>query len=125
MKQVYYAHCLAIYNTPQELRDIELLERLGFTVVNPNSPVVDAGIPAAKRRYADDWFVEVFKPLVQSCDAVTFRALPDGTIPSGVAKELEFAEEFFLPVFELPSARSRRTLTLDQTRAFLAEIGQR
>jgi hypothetical protein len=56
---------------------------------------------------------------------LAFRALPDGTIPSGVAQEIKWAGEAGIPVIELPSAVNRRTLTLDQTREYLKEIGQR
>jgi hypothetical protein len=31
----YYAHCQSIYGTPQEDRDVALLEAAGFEVVNP------------------------------------------------------------------------------------------
>lgn len=44
MKKVYYAHSLHLYNTPQEKRDIELLEKLGFEVLNPNQPEIQEKI---------------------------------------------------------------------------------
>jgi len=28
-KKVYYSHCMAIYNTPQEKADIKLLQKMG------------------------------------------------------------------------------------------------
>jgi hypothetical protein len=68
---------------------------------------------------------QVFKPLAQTCDLLVFRALPDGAIPAGVAKEIQWAEEVNVPVIELPSALSRRTLTLAQTKQYLKEVGQR
>jgi hypothetical protein len=37
--RAYYAHCMAIYNTVQEDRDVSLLTKLGFEVVNPNGPM--------------------------------------------------------------------------------------
>lgn len=37
--KIYYAHCQAIYGTVQEKRDIELLQRLGFEVVNPSDSI--------------------------------------------------------------------------------------
>jgi hypothetical protein len=42
--RIYYAHCMAIYNTPQEARDIDLLETIFSEfnyVVNPNKPEIN------------------------------------------------------------------------------------
>ena len=38
MTKAYYAHCLSIFNTPQERRDVAVLETLGFEVYNPPAP---------------------------------------------------------------------------------------
>jgi hypothetical protein len=146
--KVYYAHCMAIYGTPQEDRDIETLEDLGFEVVNPNQPAVrDAcavirqqtdeqnaaqeqtygryGYAYAKLDASEQIMTGLFKPLVQSCDALAFRALPDGGIPAGVAKEVQWALDFGYPVVELPSNMTRRGMSIVETREYLAEIGQR
>lgn len=120
---VYYAHCLAIYNTPQEKRDLITLQRLGFQVTNPNSPIVQRDVELLRGAGQD--YMEYFRLMVEAHQALAFRALPDGTIPSGVAKEIFFAHNAFIPVFELPSAISRRSLSLQHTREYLREIGQR
>jgi hypothetical protein len=118
MKKVYYAHSIAIYNTPQEARDIDTLTKLGFEVVNPNAPEHEAGY----KRMGMDYFTA----MIRDCDALAFRANPDGTINAGIAKEIEDAlDEPSLPVFELPSGINRRTLTVGQTRATLREQGAR
>jgi hypothetical protein len=52
MRTVYYAHCLHLYGTPQERRDVLTLEALGFKVVNPNDPGVDAECNAIRDEYA-------------------------------------------------------------------------
>jgi hypothetical protein len=129
---IYYAHCMAIYHTPQENRDVAALEELGFTVVNPNSWAVKESCEAVTAKALRDGtdtshavMEAVFKPLVESCDALAFRALPDGSIPAGVSKEICWAKEAGLNIVELPAAVNRRTLSIDQTRAYLAEIGQR
>lgn len=114
---VYYAHVMALYDTPQEKRDVQLLQRLGFDVLNPNRPAHAAG---AKREG-----MEYFKGLVLKCDVLAFRALPDGSISSGVAMEIKWAQEADMPVFELPGSVSRRCLTVEQTREYLTEVGQR
>jgi hypothetical protein len=114
---IYYAHCLAIYNTAQENRDIKLLESFGFCVINPNCSAYAEGYLT--------WNMDLSEWVVERCDYVAFRALPDGAISSGVAKEIEFANKHNKPVIELPSCISRRVLTVDQTREFLREIGNR
>jgi uncharacterized small protein (DUF1192 family) len=138
--KVYYAHCMAIYDTPQERRDFNTLVLLGFEVVNPNSPEINERCDALRTEIrhwnanadadaSPDYFRDagkevmdtIFKPLVEFCDAVVFRALPDGSIPAGVARELEWAKG---PVLELPGG-IRRFLTVAETRQYLHEVGQR
>lgn len=109
MLRCYYAHPMSLYNTPQEQRDIILLESLGFEVLNPN------------RAEYIGFDLDEFCDLANSCDVLAFRALADGSITSGVYEELREHPR----VFELPSALSRRRLTVEQTLAALAESGQR
>lgn len=116
-RKVYYAHVMALYDTPQELRDVHLLERLGFEVLNPNAPVHQAGAEREGMNY--------FKAVVESCGLLAFRALPDGSISSGVALEIEWANLALMPVIELPGSFSRRALTRKQTVEYLTEVGQR
>ena len=115
--KVYYAHAMSLYNTPQETRDVDTLRMLGFTVLNPNQPKHQLG--------ANREGMEYFKGLVLSCQLLAFRALPDGAISSGVVLEIAWAMETKTPVIELPSSILRRCLTIDQTREYLREIGQR
>jgi hypothetical protein len=125
---VYYAHCKSIYDTPQEQRDVALLESLGFDVVNPNDPEwrvqyvgawVAQGLSGAEIM---DKFVEY---ITASCHAVAFRALPDGRIPAGVYKEVMGARAEGMPILELPRALLTRGLGLEETREYLHEVGQR
>lgn len=113
----YYAHCLAIYNTPQEKRDVATLENLGFEVVNPNSQECSEGY---KREGMD-----YFKRFSQECGVIAIRALPDGRIPAGIAKEIAMFKETGRPVIELPSGLVNRTMSVEATREYLMEIGQR
>lgn len=122
--KVYYAHCIAIYNTPQEARDIDTLRQLGFEVYNPNNSEVDATVKRLKAEQNTN-YMDIFWELIATQDALAFRALPDGAVPAGVSKEIGMAERMGKPVFELPSALGRRTITLEQTREYLAEVGQR
>jgi len=108
-KRVYYAHPMSLYDTPQEERDTEFLEGLGFQVVNPNAWPYKGGS------------FEQYLSMAANCDLIAFRALPDGSITCGVAKEIKMGP----PVIELPSGVTRRTLTMQQTLETLAELGER
>ena len=139
--KVYYAHCLNIYDTKQEERDLELLRAMGFEVLNPNEDVhrdkaleirrkVEEGLRTDAEREAakgagSEKVMEYFKELALGCDAVAFRALPCGSISIGVAKEIAVVAGAGKPVIELPSGMLRRTLTVEETREYLREAGQR
>lgn len=117
MPSVYYAHCMALYDTEQEARDIELLAlKLRWLVINPNEESFQIGAKEHGMKY--------FKPYVQNCDVLAFRALPDGAIPSGVHLEIQWAREANVPVIELPSSVLRRGLTREQTREYIREVGK-
>ena len=124
--KAYYAHCMAIYNTPQESRDVALISGLGFEVVNPNNLEVENDMIRIKQdgTLTDDKF-DYFRRFSKECDVICFRALPDGSIPSGVAKEIEYFQEENKPILELPSGISRRGINKEQTREYLREVGQR
>lgn len=122
MKKVYYAHPMYLYNKPQEVRDIKLLERLGFEVVNPNSEpyISEYQVEIDAGRHNMDYWVK----LARSCDLIAFRGNPDGSILSGVGAELK--ENIEMDIIELPSMIKKRAITdVDITRQFLKEIGER
>lgn len=153
--RIYYAHCMAIYGTPQEDRDMALLERIfpGEAVINPNTPMISKQCDAMRaeieiynvhtptcpggmkcmgyaphthpRDASGEIMTRIFQPLAKGCDLLVFRALPDGMIPSGVLKEIQWADEARIPVLELPSAMMRRELSVAATKQYLKEIGQR
>ena len=113
----YYAHCTAIYNTPQEARDLETLKALGFDVYNPNCPECAEGYKAKGMSF--------FEGLVKGFPVVAFRALPDGRIPAGVANEVRWAADAKAILIELPSGIVKRSIGVDETREYLREVGQR
>jgi hypothetical protein len=113
----YYAHSMGIYNSEQEKRDIRLLEFLGFFVINPNNPEAQAGAEREGMRF--------FERYADECNLIAFRAHADGSIPAGVAEEIEFFRKRCKPVIELPSNIMRRTLDIPSTRLWLEEVGQR
>lgn len=144
---IYYAHCIAIYGTTQERRDLATLRDIfpHDVVVNPNTSEIAnecnlireaynhtplnvdvPGYPGGTYATESEAVMDrIFKPLVHACDVLAFRGLPDGAIPAGVAREIEWAQQYYKGIIELPSGFTRRTLTLEQTREYLKEIGSR
>lgn len=127
--KIYYAHFMGIYDTLQEKRDIELLQTLGFDVLNPNTPEVQAGIEAWKEanpeKDGDALLTQYFGGLIKGCQAFAFRGITPNQIPSGVYKELLVAQEIGLPIIELPGGLTQRALSVDSTREYLREYGKR
>lgn len=113
----YYAHCVALYNTQQETRDIVTITDLGYMCYNPNNPICDAGYKREGMPF--------FHHIIEACDLVVFRGTPEGRIPAGVAYEIDYAKNLGKPVIELPSGISLRTMTVQQTREYIAEVGKR
>lgn len=130
-KKVYYAHVMGIYNTPQELRDINTLQSLGFEVVNPNQPGIQKAVNDAKEKYKDlsdganKAFEEVFNALIDDCQIIAFRSLPDGKITSGVFKEIVYARSKGKLIIELPNSLGTRSMSYAATVEYLHDIGQR
>jgi hypothetical protein len=117
---IYYAHCMDIYDTPQELRDIKLLESLGFTVINPNQPEHQESCQDSSP------VMDYFFQLTRRCDALAFRAIAGSSrIPAGVANEIEAAYQYGLPVIELPNTVVGRRMSVEVTRYYLKECGCR
>ena len=115
--RAYYAHCKSIYGTPQEEIDITILQNAGFDVDNPSNKIW-----AARWKEHGMGAKELF---AAECDLIVFRSLPSGEIPAGVAKEIVAFVARGKPVLELPSMSLRRTLTVEETRSYLHEVGQR
>ena len=113
----YYAHCMSIYNTPQEQRDLEELNKLGFEVVNPNHPGSEEGY----QQTGMDYFLD----MITDCNVLVFRSLITQEIPAGITKEIAHAQYRGLPIFELPTRVDQRKLDVEQTREYLREVGQR
>jgi nucleoside 2-deoxyribosyltransferase len=116
--KVYYAHPITMYDTWDEQHEVKMLELMGFEVLNPNCDELDKAYNANKD-------FEVFLKAIESCDAVFYSAMEDGMISSGVVKEIVFAFELGMPVFEIPRNCQARYLTKEQTRERLVEAGLR
>lgn len=113
---VYYAHPLSLYGTPQEDRDVDMLRQIGFEVYNPNSKKDD-------EQYANRGMG--LSIIEEQCNLLAFRAFPDGNISSGVAQEIRHARILCLPILELPNGIIRRELTIEQSKEYLNNLGQR
>jgi hypothetical protein len=117
MKTCYYAHSMAIMNTAQEARDIDLIQRIGYLVINPFDDLYQAA-------YQKDG-IDSLKLVVWSCDVLAFRSHLDMAIGAGVGKEIEWAAEKNIPIFELPSMMFSRIISVAETKEYLKETGQR
>ena len=115
---IYYAHCVQLYGSEQEKRDISTLTNMGFNVLNPNHPDHAAQFEKYKMEYFTD-------QLIPTCDALAFRSLPSGELTAGVAVEVQAALDNDLSVIELPSLALRKFLDVDRTRSYLHECGER
>jgi hypothetical protein len=119
MKKAYYARPISIDGSPQHERDLALIWDLGFEPY----PVGDTKAKALEQYKVVG--MDAFRPYVEACSALVFRAFPDGSVGTGVAKEIEWAHLTGIPVVEIPRQIERRTLTVKQTKDMLAELGQR
>ena len=81
--KIYYAHCTMLFDTVQETKDLEILENLGFEIVNPNMPYHKKGYEQRGMNY----YIEDVLP---ECDGIAFRALPGGALSAGVSTEVEY-----------------------------------
>ena len=114
--KIYYAHCMALYGTDQEKEDLRTLDALGVRVVDPNATQYKKKVRDMKRAHKSgaqimDYFVSV----VERCQGVAFRALPDGSISSGVEKEIAAMRKKGGIIIELPELDKRKRLTVGQT----------
>ena len=122
--KVYYAHCVAIYGSKQEKRDVEFLKELGLEVNNPNTPEHQKAYMRIKDA-GGDAMTEYFEHRVKENDILAFRANPDGSIPSGIHKEIKWAMEHEMGIIELPCGLLRRGLSYELTKEYLMDVGER
>jgi hypothetical protein len=124
MKTVYYAHCMDIYDEPQETEDLVLLSDLGFRVFNPNNGLTQVHVSLAKEKGLDV-MEEVFLTAVQNCDLLAFRAQPDGRLAPGVAKEIMYAADAGMPIVQVPTGMKMEVIPVREIQNHLDLIGKR
>jgi hypothetical protein len=133
--KIYYAHSMSLYNTPQEQRDIKLLENLGFEVVNPNDQMIVSQVDSIKAwgndagKTKDEVSAEImdffFKKIIPNCDALAYRSFIDHKIGAGVWGEINCAQVNKIPIIELPTLTVGRMLDISETRNYLKLLGER
>ncbi len=119
----YYAHTMVSYGSTIEKQDLELLEKLGFEVINPNSPEISKGCKNFIDNYGKHRVMDYFYDIVAECDIVAFRGLPSGEILSGISAELMAAKENNIPIIELPCNLTNRMQEYPETKKYLTELG--
>lgn len=115
--KAYYARPISIYNTHQDTRDIDLITKLGFELVNPNKEEL-------QQRYKNEG-MDVFLNAVSDCQIIFFRSFQDLKISLGVKKEIDKGIELGLIILELPTILESRILSLEDTRNYLKYCGYR
>lgn len=119
----YYAHTMVSYDSTIEQQDIELLEKIGFEVINPNSQSIKKGCKEYIEMFGKEKVMDYFYDIVIECDIVAFRGLPNGQILSGISAELQAAKEYDIPIIELPCNLTNRMQEYPETKEFLIELG--
>jgi hypothetical protein len=121
-KKVYYAHCMAIYDTTMEKLDLKTLKEMGFNIVNPNSSEYKNKIKEIKANNGNSSdIMGYFLKIVKGCDGLVFRALPeDNSISAGVYEEIMTMMDKGGFIIELPHMHEKRKiLSVEETRAYL------
>lgn len=119
----YYAHTMISYDSTIEKQDLELLEKLGFEVINPNTEKIKKGCSEYIKMFGKEKVMDYFYDIVCQCDIVAFRSIPTGQILSGISRELEAALENNIPIIELPCNLKNRMQEYPETKNYLIELG--
>jgi len=119
----YYAHTMLSYGSTIEEQDIKTLEKLGFEVVNPNSLTIQVDMKEYALNHGISKVMDFFNTVIEQCDLLAFRSVPNGAILSGIASEINFAKSIDIPIIELPCSLEARMLDYPETKQFLIEVG--
>lgn len=120
----YYAHTMTSYGSTIEASDIQLLESLGFDILNPSSEEIQLGLKEYIEKNGTANVMEFFRNVIyEKCDMLAFRSIPNGQILSGVAKEITYAQDLGLPIIELSCSIAKRSMEYPETKQYLIELG--
>lgn len=147
MRRLYFAHPISQYDTALEARIIHELAVNNIEVVNPSDKSIAADFEAYRAANPGN-YMQFFKDLCATCNAVAFTAFEDSlaaeSVPSvgrrvgaGVWLEVNTFFERRLPVFyvnvnangdfslrQIEDWDGFTCLTVDQTRALLRASGR-
>ncbi len=115
--KIYYARPMNIYGKPIDIANKALLQKLGFEVIDPD-----------KKELVEKYAVQgmsAFYEVIDTCDALTYFTTGEGSITSGVMKEIYHAQSQNKPVFEIPNFLGKKILTVEETRQYLSSVGFR
>lgn len=120
----YYAHTMTSYGSTIEAQDLITIKELGFDVENPNQAKHQVGCQRYAEEFGKDKVMEYFEKIIlNECDLLVFRALPNGQILSGIAAEVKYALALGIPVIELPCSLTKRMMEYPETKQYLIELG--
>ena len=123
-KKIYYAHTMTTYYSQEEANAVELLESMGYEVVNPSDKKIVEGVELFKRANPSKNYMEYFFDVVKTCDLLAFSAADDDKLTSGVVKEVLYALSTRMPVIEIhtiDSLNPERFMSLEKTREYLTK----
>lgn len=127
--KIYFAHPVTDYGTERQARAlagirahfVDDLGRRHLEIENPDQPHHQAGYDAGGMEY--------FKRVVEACSHLAFMRFPDGSIGSGVGREIRWAQVANLHLYEVFDGRLYHfdgkptpILTVDETRATIARF---
>jgi hypothetical protein len=115
--KAYYAHPVILFGSKQQKMDIEVIEKAGFEVINPDDKEKQEGYKREGMGY--------FERLVKGADVVFYRPFFDGSIGAGIATEVRWAMADGKPIFEMPHRFNSRCLDVTETREILIESGRK
>ena len=121
-KKIYYAHTMTTYYSQEEANAVELLESMGYEVVNPSDKKIVEGFKLFRKENPSRNSMDYFLDIVKTCDLLAFSAVGDGKLTSGVVKEVLYALGTKMPVIEIhtiDSLSSKRFMSLEETRKYL------
>ena len=115
--KAFYSRPINLYGTKEDQRNIDLIKSLGYEVIDTESEEIQV-------KYLKNG-MDVFFDLIKKSDALFFKCALNMQITQGVYKQIVFANENEIPVFEIPTILNSRVMSLEDTRTYLKLTGKR
>lgn len=141
--KLYFAHPISSYGTPEEAQIIKALQDLGFKVINPNDQIHQDKVKSLQAEFNTEAAPKAASPhimkyFVEVCDntqACAILSFPNDKFGAGTVKEAQSFIDRGMPLYEvklvgsgnvilnkLSELPAERCLSVDETRAMLAEL---